>query len=171
MRYWLSLLVLLIAAPALAQQSVIPYVVTGGGSGGPVTSAPVGYAPGTGMPTIVNPSASASVGITPVAATSAVASLVLKATPGNFYSASAANVTATAGFCLVINAVSAPTTGSSVTPIFFATIPANGTCSISTLGGPPAVFSAGIVFLVSSNASPFTFTSGAITAAISGMVQ
>lgn len=125
----------------------------------------------TVTPVAVLPTASAGFAITPIASASAVASLVLKATAGNFYSGSAANVSGTAGFCLLINATAAPTTGSAVTPLIFAALPANGTCSISTLGGPPAVFSTGIVFLVSSNASPYTFTSGTITAGISGMVM
>jgi hypothetical protein len=120
---------------------------------------------------VPSPSASSTFGITPVASGSAGASLVLKAGAGNFYSGSAVNTTATAGFCLVVNATSAPSTGAAVTPLLFAVLPANGSCSLGVDSGIPSVFSTGITFLVSSNASPFTFTSGTITAAISGKVQ
>lgn len=128
---------------------------------------------GSSTPTsvIIDPTSAASAGITPTPSGSAVASLALKASPGNFYSATAVNVTATAGFCLIINAVSAPTTGSAVTPLEFAVLPASGQCSIGTDAGIPSVFSTGITFLVSSNASPYIFTSGTITAAIWGKVQ
>lgn len=119
----------------------------------------------------LSPSASSVDGITPTASGSAGASLVLKASAGNFYSGSAVNTTATAGFCLIVNATSAPTTGSVVTPLMFAVLPANGSCSLGVDSGIPSVFSTGITFLVSSNASPFTFTSGTITAAISGKVM
>jgi hypothetical protein len=117
------------------------------------------------------PSSASVDGITPVASGSAGASLVLKASAGNFYSGSAVNTTATAGFCLIVNSTSAPTTGSAVTPLMFAVLPANGSCSLGMDSGIPSVFSTGITFLVSSNASPFTFTSGTITAAISGKVS
>lgn len=130
---------------------------------------------GTGAQQISNgigPSASASFGITPIASGAAAASLVLKATPGNFYGAAAVNTTGTAGYCLIINATAAPGSGSAVTPLLFAALPASGTCSITPPGGIiPAVFSTGIVFLVSSNASPYIFTSGVITAALTGMIQ
>ncbi len=133
---------------------------------------PLGPSADTGArPVIPTSTSNALGGITPVASSSAGSSLVLKASAGNFYSGSAVNATSTAGFCLIINATSAPTTGSAVAPLAFAVLPASGQCSIGNDAGIPSVFSTGITFLVSSNASPFTFTSGAITAAISGKVK
>jgi len=150
-----------------------------GVSGGTVVPANISQIAGGSVPSLGTgilgispaPTAAAGAGIVPVASASAEASHVLKSSAGNFYSGSAFNATTTAGICMLINATAAPTTGSSVTPLAWSYLPASGQCSISTLGGPPAYFSTGIVFLVSSNASPFTFTSGTITAAISGMVQ
>lgn len=107
--------------------------------------------------------------VRPQANASAGASLVLKASPGTFFYGQAANTTATAGFCLLIDATSAPNSGASVTPLAFAALPASGTCVLGS--GVPMSFLTGIVFLVSSNSSPFTFTSGTITAGIYGLAQ
>lgn len=122
-------------------------------------------------PVVISPTAASGAAITPVASGAAAASLVLKASAGNLYSASAVNATATAGFCLVVNLTAAPGSGSAVTPLAFAVLPASGQCSINYAPGPPAAFSTGITFLVSSNASPYTFTSGVITAGMSGLAQ
>lgn len=131
-----------------------------------------GIASMTPLRTFGVPTALSEGAITPTPSGSAVASLVLKASAGNFYSASAVNVSGTSGFCLVINATAAPGSGSAVTPVFFAPLPANGFCSIvGDDGNVPSAFGTGITFLVSSNASPYTFTSGTITAAISGRAQ
>ena len=121
--------------------------------------------------TAIIPSATAANGITPVVSSAAEASHVLKASAGQLYSAYAVNTTATVGYCLIINATSAPTTGSAVTPLDFAVLPANGQCSFNYRPGPTVTYGTGITFLVSSNSSPFTFTSGVITAAIHGDVQ
>ena len=46
--------------------------------------------------------------VVPIATTSAVASLVLKASPGLVYSVYAVNNTSTAGFLLLLNAITDP---------------------------------------------------------------
>ena len=116
------------------------------------------------------PSSSSSIGITPVVSAAGEASHILKATPGNVYSAYATNLTATSGFLLLFNAVSAPADGA-VTPIACAPLSANGVASINYAPGPPGVFSTGITAVVSSAATCFTKTTGVITAFISGSVK
>lgn len=119
----------------------------------------------------IAPCSAAACGIVPIVSSSAEASHVLKNAAGNLYSVYATNLTSTAGFLAVINATTAPTTGSAITPLQCVPIPASGNASINFGSGPPEVYSSGIVALVSSNASCFTFTSGTITAFIHAMVQ
>lgn len=117
------------------------------------------------------PSAAAGIGLTPTVSPSPASSLVIKASPGNLYSAYATSNTATAGFFAVINATNAPTSGSAITPLACAPLPASGNGTVSTSGLPPAVFSVGIVALVTSAANCYTYTSGTITAFMSGSAQ
>lgn len=124
----------------------------------------------SGTYTVSGSSGSASVAITPVVTAAAANNLVLKASAGNLYSAYATNVTATAGFLLVINATTAPADGA-VTPLECVPLPASGNASISYSPGPAARFSTGIVAVVSSGANCFTKTTGVVTAFIKGMVQ
>lgn len=116
------------------------------------------------------PSSSSSIGITPVVSTAAEASHVLKASPGNVYSAYANNFSATAGWLVLINATSAPADGA-ITPLACALLSPNGVSSINYAPGPPGVFSVGITAVVTSATTCFTKTTGIITAFISGSVQ
>lgn len=122
------------------------------------------------FPTYIVPSSNSTVGITPVVSGSAEASHVLKAGAGNAYSIYATNLTATAGFLVVLNSTSAPGDGA-ITPIACAPLSPNGVASINYAPGPPGVFSTGITAVITSAASCFTKTTGVITAFISGSVQ
>lgn len=116
------------------------------------------------------PTSSAAIGITAATSTAAEASHIIKAAPGNLYSVYATNITSTAGFLVVVNAATVPGTGAltGATVLDCAALPANGTASISYAPGPPKIYSTGIVALVTSAATCFTFTTGTITAFISG---
>ena len=106
-------------------------------------------------------------------ATSALAaSLVLKASAGNLYSVNATAITGgAAGYLVVINATSAPTNGAAITPLDFCYFGANPAgCSLSH-GHIPINYSAGMVALITTAASPYTYTSGTDTGAISGDFQ
>ncbi|HUA56958.1 MAG TPA: hypothetical protein VMB81_32540 [Candidatus Sulfotelmatobacter sp.] len=126
--------------------------------------------PGTTNGVAIAPSANAGVGITPVVSTAAEATHVLKASAGNLYGVYATNLTATAGFLVVLNATSAPADGA-ITPLACVPLPANSFGSINYAPGPPAVYATGIVAVVTSAASCFTKTTGTITAFIGGAVQ
>lgn len=115
------------------------------------------------------PSAASGAGITPVVSASAEATHVLKASGGNLYSVYATNLTATAGFLLILNSTSAPGDGA-VTPLECVPLPGNGSASINYSGGPPAVFSTGITAVITSAATCFTKTTGVITGFIKGSV-
>ena len=109
-------------------------------------------------------------GIVPVVSPSAASSLVIKAAGGNFYGAYAVNLTATAGFLVVLNATSAPADGA-ITPLDCAPLPANGSASINYGSGPAALYRTGITAVVTSAASCFQKTTGVITAFISGQMK
>lgn len=127
-------------------------------------------AAGTGTTAVaIAPTSAASGGITPGATGSALSSLVLKAGAGNAYNASATNLTATAGFLVLLNLTAAPADGA-ITPLACAPLPANGNVSIN-YGNIPGVFSTGITAVVTSASTCFTKTTGVITAFISGQVQ
>lgn len=113
---------------------------------------------------------SANAGIISVVSAAAGNNLVLKASAGNLYSAYATNLTATAGFLVILNAVSSPADGA-ITPLECAPLPANGNVSISYNPGPAARFGTGITAVVTSAATCFTKTTGVITAFIKGSVQ
>ncbi len=117
----------------------------------------------------VIPSATAANGIAPVVSASAEGSHVLKATPGNLYQVYAQNLTATAGFLIVLNSTTVPSDGA-VTPLAAVNLPANGVAAID-FGVIPSVYSTGITAVVTSATTPFTKTTGVITAFISGSVQ
>jgi len=126
--------------------------------------------PGTTNGVAIAPSAAAGIGITPVVSAAAEASHVLKASAGNLYGVYATNLTATAGFLVVLNATSAPADGA-ITPLACVPLPANSFGSINYAPGPPAVYATGIVAVVTSAATCFTKTTGTITAFIGGHVQ
>ena len=125
---------------------------------------------GSGSGVTLAPSSSSSVGITPVVSTSAESSRVLKASGGNLYSVYATNLTATAGFLVILNATSAPVDGA-ITPLECVPLPANGGVGLNYSPGPPAVYSTGITAVITSAATCFTKTTGVITGFIRGAVQ
>ncbi|MCS3451057.1 MULTISPECIES: hypothetical protein [Bradyrhizobium] len=128
-------------------------------------------AAGTGTAAVaIAPTSAAVGGITPVVTSAAANNLVLKAGAGNLYSAYATNLTATAGFLVIINATTAPADGA-ITPLDCAPLPASGFGSINYNPGPPSVYSTGITAVVTSAANCFTKTTGVITAYIKGAVQ
>lgn len=108
-----------------------------------------------------------------VGATGAITSLVLKASatssPGGLVWAHAENATATAGYCIIYNAASAPSTGplTAASVLDFQAIPASGYCDFD-LSTHPINASTGVVVLLSSAATPYTYTTGAITGSIAG---
>lgn len=120
--------------------------------------------------TTPTPSDSSAVGITPTVSGSAGNNLVLKAAAGNLYSVYATNLTATAGFLVVLNATSAPADGA-ITPLACAPLPANGMASLSYNPGPPAVYSTGITAVITSASTCFTKTTGVITGFIGGAAK
>lgn len=111
-----------------------------------------------------------NVPIVPIVTATAAASLVLKAGPGNLYSVYATNNTATAGFMLVLNATSDPTSGT-VTPLACVPLPATGAASINYIPTPAGKYSVGITVVLTSASTCFTVTEGTITGFIAGSVQ
>lgn len=99
-------------------------------------------------------------------ATAALAnSLVVKAGPGSLYNVNCTSVAGNAaGYCVVINATVAPSTGA-IVPVDFCYIANAGGCSLWHTGGP-LNFSTGIVVLITTASSPYTYTTGTDTAAI-----
>lgn len=164
----LAVILTLIAPTAFGQASVSPNIVNGANANGANTFCPVG--PNCAEPVNDVPSALAVVGITPIVSAAAEASHVLKASPGNLYSVYAANVTATAGYLVVLNLTSAPSDGV-IAPLDCVPLPASGYASINYNPGPPSVFSVGIVAVVTSGANCFTKTTNTITAFIKGSVK
>lgn len=110
-----------------------------------------------------------AVGLTGIVTSAGAGSLVLKATPGNLFNVYAINLTATPGFLIILNATAAPSDGA-VAPLDAVYLPANGAASIDYAGGAPGIYSVGITAVVSSAATPFTKTTGVITAFIKGSV-
>lgn len=112
----------------------------------------------------------AMTGITPIPSTSAEASHVLKASAGTLWSVYATNLTATAGFLVVLNATSAPVDGA-ITPLDCVPLPANGAVAVNYNSGPPATYSTGITAVLTSATTCFTKTTGVITGFIKGQVN
>lgn len=126
---------------------------------------------GTGTTAVaIAPTSIAGAGITPIVSASAENNHVLKNSAGNLYSAYAANITATAGYLVILNSTTSPADGA-ITPLAVCNLPANGTCSINFNPGPAQVYSTGITAVVTSASTPFTKTTGTITAFISGSVM
>lgn len=111
--------------------------------------------------------------LTPHKTTSAAATLLLKASEGYLFSAYATNLTATAGFLVVYNAVAVPADGALTGSLVLdcAPLPANGIASINYRPGPAANYDTGIVAFVTSATTCYTKTTGVITAFIKGDVQ
>lgn len=116
------------------------------------------------------PTSSPVIGITGKTSTAAEASHILKGAPGNLYSVYATNLTTTAGFLIVVNSPTVPGTGTltGATVLDCVPPPASGAASINYGPNPPKVYSAGIVALLSSANTCYTFTNGTITGFISG---
>lgn len=109
--------------------------------------------------------------ITPVVTTVAANSLVIKASAGSLFSVYATGLTGgSTGWLLVLNLAAKPADGA-VAPLI--AIPfSGGVASASYAGLPPAAFATGITVVVSSAASPYTLTTGVLTAAfISGFAR
>lgn len=121
----------------------------------------------------VPPPTSSSFIAIPPAVASNVSSLIIKAAPSNLYSVYATNLTATAGFLIIVNSATVPGTGALTASTVLDCIPlqASSVASINYAPYPPKSYSTGIVALVSSSsgtAACTTFTTGTITAYISG---
>lgn len=102
-----------------------------------------------------------------------VTSLVIKAGPSNLYSVYATNLTANAGFLIIVNATSVPGTGALTPSTVLDCIPlqASDVSSLNYAPNPPEPYPAGIVALVSSSSGTSactTYTTGSITAFMHG---
>ena len=121
---------------------------------------------------VPSPTSSAALAVSHAATTSLTSSLLAKSSQGNLYGFSCTAITGgSAGYCVAVNASSVPSAGA-ITGVldacYFAA--AAGGCSMSraTL---PAGYSSGIVILVTSAATPFTYTTGTDTAFITADYQ
>jgi acyl-coenzyme A thioesterase PaaI-like protein len=129
---------------------------------------------GAGANTVGNvvnaPTSSSSLAVSHASATALGTSLVVKASAGNLYSYNCTALTGGgAGYCIAYNGTAAPGTGALTGSLvldacYFGT--GAGGCSLSH-GILPANYSAGIVILVTSAVTPFTYTTGVDTAFIS----
>ena len=108
--------------------------------------------------------------VAPVSTPSAAASLILKKSAGNLYSVYATNLTATAGFMVVLNATSVPADGA-IVPLGCVPLPASGAASINYIPTPAGLYNVGIVAALTSASTCFTLTTGVITGFIAGTVQ
>lgn len=177
-RFTLALAGALVATPALAQD--LGRVTTAAPSYTANTNAPVSLdtagnlrvtnSPGGTQGVTITPSSAAGVGIAPVVSASAENNHVLKNAAGNLYGVYATNLTATAGFLVVLNATTAPIDGA-ITPLACVPLPASGVASINFNPGPPSVYGTGITAVLTSANTCFTKTTGVITGFISGSVQ
>lgn len=117
-------------------------------------------------------SSAASAGVAPLASAAAVATQVVKASAGNLHGFIVSNIAASTTWAYAINAVSAPASGSVVTPLEWVQVPATATASWGS-GTLPAFFSTGVTLLCSSTgptASSFIFTT-TTSCAFTAMVQ
>lgn len=119
--------------------------------------------------TISVPSSSSAVAISHANTTALGTSLVAKASAGNLYAFNCTAITGgVAGYCIAYNATAAPSTGaltgSLVLDFCYYDATARG-CSLSHLNYG-SQHSAGIVILVTSAVTPYTYTTGTNTAAV-----
>lgn len=117
-----------------------------------------------------SPTSGCSRQLIPISSTVAENSHILKTSAANLYSVSATNLTATAGFLVILNVTAVPADGA-ISPAECVPLPANGVAAISYNPGPPSYYSTGIVVVVTSAATCFTKTTGVITAFIKGSLQ
>lgn len=161
--------------------------VSGGGSN--AAAGPTGSAvPADGGYTAYQNSAGNLTGVSPttplpvspgtatpaVGASASITSLVLKSSPTTtgvqyFH---AENATSTGGYCILYNGTTAPSTGAltAANVLAFQILPASGYCDW-TATALAITASAGAVVLVSSAATPYTYTTGTVTASIYGLAQ
>jgi hypothetical protein len=98
------------------------------------------------------------------------ATLVIKASAGNLYSVNTTGIAGgSAGYLVIVNATAAPGNGA-ITPLDFCYFSTPAGCSLSH-GTIPINYSTGIVALITTATTPYTYTSGVDTAAISGDYQ
>lgn len=95
---------------------------------------------------------------------------IFKATGGRLYKLAASNATSTAGFIMVFDSSTVPSTGT-VAPVLCRALPANGTATIDFMPTPAALFASGIVAVASSGASCTVYTTGTITAWFDAILQ
>lgn len=155
-------------APVMAQSAVVLPSGCGTGSlnsgGGYLTVDQAGRLGDSSAPT-----SNATAALSHASTTALGTSLVAKATPGNLYAFNCTGIVgAAAGYCIAYNGTAAPgagaLTGANVLDFCFMDTTAKG-CSLSRI--PMAAnYSAGIVVLISSAASPYTYTTGVLTGAI-----
>jgi hypothetical protein len=133
-------------------------------------SAPGPAADTASVPAVLSPTSSATSAVSGASTTALGTSLVAKASAGNLYGFNCTGVTGgAAGYCIVYNGTTAPSTGAltgaNVLDFCYFDTTARG-CS---LGRHPMAknYSTGIVVLVSSAVTPYTYTTGTDTAAIS----
>jgi len=119
------------------------------------------------LPQAPTPTATAALGIAPVSTSAAAACLVLKASAGNFYSAS--GYVDAASFIMIFDAASAPADGA-VTPKAWAYVPALGTWSVIMPGGIPAAMATGATVCRSSS-GPYSKTGVSSNTAITGFAK
>ena len=124
--------------------------------------------------TSLAPTSSSSLAVQHGSVTALGTSLVLKNSAGNAYSYNCTAITGgAAGFCIGYNGTAAPApgalTGANVLDACYFPAGVAG-CSLRH-GLIPANYSAGIVILVTSALTPFTYTTGVNTAFISGDFQ
>lgn len=120
------------------------------------------------------PAAQAQTATNHAATTALSTSLVVKAVPGSLLGFNCTGIAgATAGFCIAYNGTAAPSTGaltgSLVLDWCYFDTSARG-CSLSRIP-MAAYYSAGIVILMTSATTPYTYTTGTDTGAISADFQ
>ena len=112
-----------------------------------------------------------NISVAPTTSASGVNNLLVKALPGNLYQITATNETASAGFLVLLNTVTVPTNGATVTPYLCAKLPASGSVTLDFIPTPPVRFTTGIVAILTSAATCATFTTGTITGTIQAIIQ
>lgn len=130
----------------------------------------LGPAPDTlSVPEVLSPTSSATSALSKASTTALGTSLVVKASAGNLYGINCTGIAgAAAGYCIVYNGTAAPSTGAltgaNVLDFCYFDTTARG-CSINYI--PIGTqYSTGIVVLLSSAASPYTWTTGTDTGGI-----
>jgi hypothetical protein len=122
------------------------------------------------VPEVLSPTSSSTAAMSHASTTALGTSLVVKASAGNLYAFNCAAIAGgAAGNCIVYNGTTAPGTGAltGANVLDFCTFDTGAKgCSLSRI--PMAInYSTGIVILLSSAASPYTYTTGTDTGAIS----